>query len=120
MATRMAEKSMVPGTAAIAAFAGLAFASACGTGTLALHAPECAPACARTTPTEIDMDPIETPASSAAVVAPVPMDRQAIADVLTGGMSSELHGRALQGEAAGWRRSIATIRRRGAARLVWT
>ena len=98
----MAEKSMVPGTAAIAAFAGLAFASACGTGTLALHAPECAPACARTTPTEIDMDPIETPASSAAVVAPVPMDRQAIADVLTGGMSSELHGRALQGEAAGY------------------
>jgi hypothetical protein len=74
---------------------------ACSGHRLALHAPECAPATARTEPTEIEMDPIVGPAPEA-LVTPFPLGRSTPAAVMTSGMTSELRGRALQGDAGGF------------------
>jgi hypothetical protein len=73
----------------------------CSSGTLRLRPPECAPATSRTSPTEIDLDPIGT-AAAGAIVTPVPIVRPGPAAVLTSGMNAELHGRALQGGPAGF------------------
>jgi hypothetical protein len=77
------------------------FSAGCSAGTLRLRPPECAPATSRTSPTEVDLDPIAAP-PQAGIVTPIPIVSPGPAAMITSGMNAELHGRALQGDPQGF------------------
>jgi hypothetical protein len=69
--------------------------AACGS-SVALHAPTLTPTAARSQPAKLDLEPI-TARSGAEAASTVALGHPGPAEVLTGGMQSEIAGRALEG-----------------------